>query len=119
MPKTSDLPSEPKEPAWIPPTIHLDTKDASKLLNGTLPGMDQVVTVTAKVTGIEKGTSRDYDTGKTKPRQSVTLEVQSIEGGEEPEMEGVMGEDEQDETLGYKRSRATQEAAPDVGPLTM
>jgi hypothetical protein len=49
----------------------------------------------------------------------VTLEVQSIEGGEEPEMEGVMGEDEQDETLGYKRSRATQEAAPDVGPLTM
>lgn len=117
MPKTSDMPSEPKEPAWIPPTIHLDTKDGDKLLGGNLPAMDQIVEIKAKVTGIEKGTTRDYESGKTKPRQSVTLEVQSIESEEAPEMEGVMNADEEEKTLGYKRPKNDMNEAPMGGAV--
>lgn len=115
-------PEPPKEPAWIPPTVRLSTEDVAKLLGGNAPEMDAVVNIVAKVTGMEKGSDRNYDTGEAKPRQSVTLEVQSVDAGqmeqeepgemEEPEMEGVMSDEEEEAALGYKRPKNKPAEAP-------
>jgi len=117
MPKGPEVVDAPKEPAWIPPTVRLNTEDAEKLLAGNLPGLDQIVEFTAKVTGIEQGNERDYESGKAKPRKSVTLEIQSVETDEEPEMEGVMSDEDEEATLGYKRPKKDMNEAPMGGAV--